>query len=318
MEDDKVQYLSLADLEQDNDELVGFRPNVDANEFLPPVPHSEYEGLLRFSDEHQHPDKRYVPDTTTRGEPKKYNKTTLQFVTDGNADETANGREFAFFASTLVRKGGTTSIQAALQGVGALQSEIDTHKTRGGQCLLLNKYCEGAGSAATGEIDWEASYFDTEYTNAETGEKEGKEYYRLRGMERFPVAAEGDGEYAKSIASIDGDKRYYPWVDLDITDLSAENEVPVVVLPSVPAEQLTGRNIKRCFVRNFLRRFKTRTVIAASAAAGAGASSGVAARVAPGPKSVPAAQAAPAPAQTSAVAAGGPPRPAARPAPVRR
>jgi hypothetical protein len=316
MSDEKVQYLSLADLEQDNDELVGFRPNVDANEFLPPLAHAEYEGLLRFDDEHQNPDKRYIPDTTTKGEPKKYNKTTLQFMTDSNADDVANGREFGFFASTLVRKGGTTSIQAALQGVGALQSEIDTHKTRGGQCLLLNKYCEGAGSAATAEIDWEASYFDTDYTDPDTGEVVGKEYYRLRSMARFPVATEGEAEYEKSIPSADGKKRYYPWIDLDITDLSAENEVPIVVLPTTTQEQLTGRNIRRCFVRNFLRRFVTRTVIKASAAT-AGAAAGVSAR----PQAVPAPAATQAPgpaAATSTVAAGGPPRPAARPAPTRR
>jgi hypothetical protein len=314
MPDEKVQYLSLAELENDNDELVGFRPNVDANEFLPPLAHAEFEGLLRFDDAHQNPDERYQSDVTTRGEVKKYIKTILQFITDGNGDDAANGRDFSFFASTLVRKGGTTSMQAALQGVGAAQQEIDANKTRGGQCLLLNKYCEGVGSAATAEIDWEASYFDAEFVSEETGEKVGKEWYRLRGMERFPQASESEAEYAKSIPSADGTKRYYPWVDLDITDMTVERPIPVVVFPSTPQDQLTGRNIRRCFVRNYLRRFKTRTVLGA-VAAGAGASaSGVSQR--PGPVAVAAAQE-PAKQQQTA---GGPPRTTTtqRPAPVRR
>jgi hypothetical protein len=318
MDESKMQFLSLAQLESDADELVGFRPNVDANAFLPPIVHTEYEGLLRFDDEHQDPDKRWTEDTSRKGEPKKYFKTMLQFVTDGNADESVNGRDFAVFASTLVRRGGTTSAQAALQGCGVSSQEIAMNSTRGAQAKLINKYCDGGGTAVTVEIDWEASYFDTDWVNPETGEKEGKEYYRLRGMERFPVATEGEGEYEKSIAAVDGSKRYYPWIDLDITDMTEDNPVPLVVFPDVSAEKLVGRNIKRCFVRNFMRRFKTRTVIGAvSAGAGAG---GVSERPALTQKPSAPEQGVPAMASTAPTpaATGGGPRPGQRPAPVRR
>jgi hypothetical protein len=311
MDESKVNYLSLAQLEQDSDEIVGLRSNVDANSFLPPLVHGDYEGMLRFDDDHADPDKRWLEDVSQRGEPKKYNKTQLLFVTDGNADELANGREFTAFCSTLLRKGGTTSAQAALQGVGASVQEIDSNKTRNGQCLLVNKYMEGPGSPATAEIDWETSLFDAEYQDPETGEKVGKEFYRIRGMERFPQATEGEGEFEKSIPSADGKKRFYPWVDLDVTDMN-DTTPPVVVLPSTPQEQLTGRNIRRCFARNFLRRFLTRTDLSgAGGAAKRGGSSAVAARPVAAPQNA-------TPSPTSATVGAGATKPAGRPSPVRR
>lgn len=309
--DDKVQYVSLAELENDTDELPGFRPNVDANEFAPPLPHALYLVDIRF--EAEDANKRWVPDVSTKGEPKKFNKTNLIITTAGNEDDAVNGRETKHYCSTLVRRGGTTGVQAVLQGIGATVEEIDVNKTRGGQCMLLNGYIDSGKGQAEAEFDWEASHFDADWVNEDTGEKEGKEYFRLRGMERFPIAAEGEAEFDKSIPHVEKEGvRYYPWVDLDITGINNDPSEVFVVLPSEPS--VPGRNVQRCFVRNVLRRFKTRTVMGAAASVGVSGGT-VAAR----PAGAPAAASARGPVATPAAAPtrSGPPA-GSRPAPTRK
>lgn len=300
MEEQEIRYASLAELEADQDELVGYRPGADANAFLPPLIHGDYEAVVVF--DIADPAKRWKEDTTTKGELRKYLSTSVKITTDGNADAANDGREFTHYMNTLVRRGGTTGIQACMQGCGVLQADLDASKTRGAQALLCNRVLDGGNSAVTVEIDWEASHYDANWVNPETQETEGKEYFRLRGMDRFPRAVEGEPEYDKALVS--GETRYYPFIDLDITDVDA----PFVVLPSEP--QPVGRNIQRIFARNFVRRFITRTALSNTAASGS----------APGPRPVatPPAPAVNAPAAAPAPAAPRPaPAPGNRPAPRR-
>lgn len=262
MDVEKIEYASLADLENDQDELPGLRPNVDANEFAPPLPHGLFEAVLSF--ENEEVNHRWIPSNTTKGVPVKYQKTTLILTTEGNAEEAFNGRTYSHYPNTLVRKNGTTGVLAVLQGIGVSVQELAVNSTRGAQALLLTRYIDSGQASVSVELDWEASFYDAEWQDPETGEAVGKEYYRLRGMSHFFPAVEGEPEYERSIPTVDGKKRFYPWIDLDMSDKDAI----LLVLPSTPPEQNAGRDIRRCFVRSYIRKFVTRTDLKAGSAGG--------------------------------------------------
>lgn len=297
-----ANYVSREELMNDSDELVGYRPGADANSFRPPLVEGEYEAGFTFATNDAN--KRWAKKTTKKGELKTYYMAELKAMTEGNPNEDHNGYEFSRFASTLVMRGGTTGVQAVLQALGVEQSELDMSRTHGAQIKLIEDNVDGGNNIATIIVNLEASYYDATWVNPETGEAEGKEYFRLRGWKRFPMAKdpEKEPEYSKSIVLADG-SRHYPWVDLDISDLDA---VTIVQPDSLP----TGGNIQRCFGRNYISGLVTKGASTASSA-----SSGVSARPTAPAAAAPAVVPTAAPATTTAA-----PRPAstARAVPARR
>src|ERR1700761_7593158 len=98
----EAEYLSLAELDLlEQQELEGFRPEVDANASLPPIPAGNYQFKITYA-KSDTPDQiwqKKQQDASKGG--RLYQMAELQLETVGNGEE-FDGRQMRFYASTLV------------------------------------------------------------------------------------------------------------------------------------------------------------------------------------------------------------------------
>lgn len=174
------ETLSLADLAQYEQELVGYLPEADANASVPPPPKGEYVLKLTFRD--KEPEKQWIP--------KVSNKTTvthlMTYIECEIVDNPLNppefvGRKIRHQVGTWVMpQTGTTSIQAVVQAAGYGVKLLNAPKTNVRLATVLSEVLN-AESLVIGDLDWEINKYDKE--KAET-------VFVLRGMNSFPFDPE--------------------------------------------------------------------------------------------------------------------------------
>jgi hypothetical protein len=181
----EAEYLSLAELDLlEQQELEGFRPEMDANASLPPIPAGKYQAKISFANESI--DERWEKKNKDRNDRPitlRY-QTVVRVETSGNGDE-FDGRVMMFYPSTLVMKGsGTTSIQQILQPLGFGEALLTRTRTARTQIELMNDALEGEQALIGVNVDWEAQVYDKESEKTTFGP--------VRGMKRFPKDANGN------------------------------------------------------------------------------------------------------------------------------
>lgn len=225
---DDNNLVSMLDLEQDTEELMGFNPETDANASLPPVPAATYAVKVRFAVED--PEKRWA-----KGIWGKDNQTTYYTALACEIYNAAelDGRVVREQVSTYtMQRSGTNSVQGVLQALG-YGEELKTCKTRSQLVLLLNDALEGDKAAGEAEVDWEASESLSEEERAEYKAK-NKKQWRIQGMTRFPDPKK-DGQYLPVINHEGVDCRAYNVIKRWITPKVGQAGVGTVTQAPVAA-----------------------------------------------------------------------------------
>lgn len=185
------EFVSLLDLEQDTNEILGFNPAADANALIPPVPQGEYPVILTFME--QDAEKRWKPaiwGSGTANEQKVYYAVlTATVYNSGEFDGRQVRHQVSTFTTSRME---TNSIQAVIQGIGAGEKIVSN--SRGALCVLLNQLLEGNGAAGIAELDWEANEMLDDETAAAYKAK-GKKPFKLQGMKRFPKDPTKEGAF---------------------------------------------------------------------------------------------------------------------------
>ena len=208
-------FVSMLDLEQDTQELMGFNPEADANAMLPPIPAMRASVVVRFTAEE--PEKRWQVGVWGKDEQKTYfASVTATLYGAGEFD----GRTVRANVSTYVSRE-TCSVQGLLQALG-MQDRLRVSKSRSALVTLLNEALAGDGAACECELDWEANEQTTE-EQREVLKKEGKKPYRLQGMKRFPVDPTDNTKFIPVINYQGVDLRAYNVVKrwITVSDASA-------------------------------------------------------------------------------------------------
>lgn len=204
------EFISLVDVGQFEEEALieGYQGAKDANAQRVPLPHDNYVMRVRYADNWpskegetpiplaSDPNARWIKSIAKDG--KELRQTWIYVETANNADEAVNGMGWTELITTYPTKQGTTAAQALLQGL-----EVDTLmlNTHGKQVQALDEKLAGDGSLVGAEIDWIARVFDKAATvkdkagnpvqNPDGSLKTGVEVFRLRGMRKFPMEADG-------------------------------------------------------------------------------------------------------------------------------
>lgn len=181
------EYVSLAELELLDEELVGFNPEADANATIPPPPAATYLARVYYTNQEE-PGKIWEKRMGTKNDSTKvYYMSVVTIEMQGNDNELANGRKLSFYPNTLVRinGGGTSSIQQLLQPLGYEDELLKSPRTVGALTGLLTRALSGGQALLAVEIDWEAQYYDKE---------KDKTIYTFRGMKKFPKDKNGNPE----------------------------------------------------------------------------------------------------------------------------
>jgi len=195
---DEVEYLSLADLEGLQDEVLeGCDPSVDANA-LPPI---IQPGKYLVNVKHQEEDsgkwwaaKKTSAQSATPNVP--YLSTDLWCTIAENAVNSREywGRRIPFNnVMTLVMRDGSTGVMAAIQGLGKGPELANGPQTASRQCRMLSELLQSEPLVGV-EVDWEASWYSKE---------KGEDLHdRKRGVKHFKK--DEDGKYIPEL-SVDSD-----------------------------------------------------------------------------------------------------------------
>lgn len=219
------EFFSLADAGQYEQEIIeNYRGDLDANASLPPLPHDVYSVRVRYAE--KWPDGEVLRDDPGRRWKKQFAKdsqlmylTWIEVITENNANPDHDGRVRTEVMTTYPNKRGITGTQALLQGLGIDTVTLNSHQA---QMIAVDEAIGGEGGMAGQELDWEASVYDKEMVqrDGKTGntikdangdEKRGVELWKLRGMKKFPMDAEG--AYVPEIGPKDGHSYQAPGPD---------------------------------------------------------------------------------------------------------
>ncbi len=183
------ENVSLAQLAEYEEELVGFNPDADANAMLPPLPKGPYVCVAYHTEN----------DPTKLWRKKVSKANTTYYITDvtlevienpANTVKESIGRKLRYPAMSLVmQQTGTTLIQALLQAMEQGERLKTGPRTAGRQALVLTEELNKR-PLVVAYLDWEARLFDKDYQNPDG--TTGKELYRRRGMNRFPKDEKGN------------------------------------------------------------------------------------------------------------------------------
>lgn len=208
------EFISMNDLAQyEEEQLDGYRGELDANAAIPPLPHDVYLFNVRYAEDDpaKRWEKRIAPKTG-----KLFFMANVKVESKNNTSAAYDGRSWTENVMTMVNTRGVTGAQALLQGLGVDTLLLNTH---GAQIRALDEQLSG-GSAMVGmETDWQARIFDKDAAKLDKDGKPvvidgknvlGQEKWQLRGMRNFPklIGADGQptGEYSHIIGKDDGYK----------------------------------------------------------------------------------------------------------------
>lgn len=205
------EFISLSDMTQFEEEILGYRGDKDANAQRSPLPHDNYVFRVQYAENWpasegeapvplaSDPNARWFKGEAKDG--KVYFMTWIKVTTCNNSNPEHDDYSWTEILTTYPTKQGTTAAQALLQGFDVDTIMLNTHNA---QVRALDQHLAGDGTLVGAEVDWIARQFDK---NAARRDKQGNpvmkdgqqvmgvETFRLRGMRRFPKNEDGSHRY---------------------------------------------------------------------------------------------------------------------------
>ncbi len=186
---EKEKRLSLADLEGMQDEaLVGFDAEADANAQLAPVPAGKYLVTIKLQ---ENPEGEWESKKSEKKGVPYYSTTIVATVAENplNPKET-HGRKMIFnnIMTMVMEQTGTTGVQAVLQGLEMGKELANGPQTGSRQAAILTKALKAEPLVGC-EVDWEASFYGEDPND---NNKKKDLYKRVRGMRNFPKNEKGE------------------------------------------------------------------------------------------------------------------------------
>lgn len=245
----------LLDLQSDTEELLGFNPEADANQLLPPMPAGEYHVRFKFTNPNEDFADVDSKPANKRWATKIWGKQAQKVLVTSLTMELYN-TEGGTFDGYTVRDGLVSTMLQTQTGTNRMQGVIQcikgefppTVRTRPQFMVELTETI-GEDGGATGiiAIDWEAAETTTEEEREEL-KKAGRKPFRVRGMKNFPQAKDGDGNvipgvYVPEVSHNGETYRAYPFVARYITatgegqEEQVEEQAPVVAPQATRAAQ---------------------------------------------------------------------------------
>lgn len=180
----ELEYVSLLNLNDDTEELLGYNPEADANASIPPFPAGTYPVIVSFME--LEPEKIWRKKIAKDGQVMLMASLTLELY--GTPAGAYDGRKVNHLVTTYTSQyGGTNAVQAVLQGLGLAEQVRAIGKQRGPLVNALTEALMAGNATAEGVFDWEARYSVEEPAESGTW----VEKFKKTGMQRFKKLDDG-------------------------------------------------------------------------------------------------------------------------------